>query len=76
MASNEKRCGNTVAEALLTLAERILFPAANVISCDRPSDRDIAQVRTALDFYRCKHRIAVQAIVEEWDLPRIVREIY
>lgn len=68
-----------VASHLLEIARAVRIPKRNII-CMPPGLRDYGKhtslVNTALRFEQTPPALRLQAILEEWDLQRIIREVY
>lgn len=69
----------TAAEVLLDYARVTRLPRDELLVFDEayhPDEVDFARVKLALDFERRGVAFALRAIVEKWDILRIVREVY
>lgn len=65
------------AEILLTVARMIKCPKERlVIPCNSWKDKDTERMRTALEFDKRPNVFKMRAMVEDWDMIRIVREMY
>lgn len=70
-------CPNTVAERLLDLADAMRRPKHQVICGEKPvGDWVYACIVLALALEDSPPALKIRAIIEGWDEPRIVREIY
>jgi hypothetical protein len=66
-----------LAELLLDMARIYSYPKDELVTTVLPlSDAELARVKLALDFARLPAGRRFQAIVEDWDKFRIVREVY
>ncbi len=66
----------TMGERILDLAKELHSIRHKIIIADTTvTDVHLARVKLALDFER-RPEIIFQAIMENWDQPRIVREMY
>lgn len=70
--------GNAIAaDELLFIAELLLFPTNEIVVAERtPEPYQEAEAALAVAFYRRPAGFKLRALVEEWDRPRIVREMY
>lgn len=70
----------SMAEILIELADSALHPRADLLTLEGASERtvslSVSRVKLALGFIRLPKRTQLVAILEDWDLPRIVREVY
>ena len=76
----------TLAELLIDLAEVVLYPKDEFICATliepKPGyevmdgERMCNRVKLALDFYRRRDRLMIRAVMEEWNLETIVKELY
>lgn len=73
----------TAAERLMDLAAAIDTPRGQVITCDSKhvegvvwDDFTLARCKVALDLKRRGPAFVLRAIMEEWPVNRIVRELY
>jgi hypothetical protein len=67
----------TPAEGLLALANRIKCPKGVLVYTDDGLDSShLAKVALALRFSEERPRLRLRAIVENWDMQRITREVY
>lgn len=70
-------CNPPPAEGLIDVAEVILFPEDRVLETPPTwNENHTARARFALAFYRTPPAFRLRAMVEGWDYPRIVREMY
>lgn len=74
----EREADETPAEVLIALAELVRSDKGEVDRWEGLGDppTTFAQVRLGLEFTRLPKGKQLKAIVEKWDLQRIVREVY
>mgnify|MGYP000987293782 FL=1 len=68
----------SIAEKLLDIANAIKFPKDELFECEAKDEEDgtIARIKTALELDRRSAVFKFRAIVEDWDIHRIIRELY
>lgn len=65
------------AEILLVVSNMVKYPKSNfVVPTNSWTERDTARIKTALDFDRRSAAFKLRAIMENWDMMRINRELY
>lgn len=67
---------NVTAEALVDLAETTMVGKKRVIEADDLTDHQISLVYLSIKFAAMPLSFRLRAIVEEWPLERIIREIF
>lgn len=65
-----------LAEALLDLAERVENPTDGFVYIDNVTDYDIMTIKLALKLKAAGNTVCLRAQVEEWDMKRIIQEVY
>lgn len=65
----------SITEKLLELADLVLAPGLDLLVVHHAQVMNFGRIKTALKL-RKNPVLAFRAMVEEWDGPRIVREVY
>lgn len=65
------------AEILITVSKMVKYPRDNfVMPTDSWTGTDTARIKVALDFDKQSAAFKLRAIMENWDMMRINRELY
>lgn len=77
----QKVLPQTAAERLIQLARVVREPAGKLILVEAPAGLTVDEsllslLRTAVEFDKRPREFVIQAIIESWDLVRIIREMY
>ena len=64
------------ASALIDLAHAVMLPRGEVVEANDMGSEEFARIKLALDFSLKSPAFKFRAQFEQWDIERIVRELY